>query len=195
MAPAASPLIYLTMGSVADYLLGNGQPDPAMHVLGKLFHSGGNVFSYQLAEVNIVDRMPAGLLLSAPWQAMQGLRLSTAYHVARIAGLASLLRLMTRSAPLARAKEAEDDDYFVAHLAVAPGFRGRGLGTVLMAHAEAAARRHALRNLALTVATDNVAAISFYRGLGFKIVGTARFPSLEERIGYAGFHRMRKSVI
>ena len=91
--------------------------------------------------------------------------------------------------------DLRNDEYFVAHLAVAPAFQGHGLGTLLMAHAEATTRLCGWSKLAPIVATDNVGPISFYRRWGFKIVDTNDFPPLEERIGYPGFHRMRKSAI
>jgi len=45
------------------------------------------------------------------------------------------------------------------------------------------------------VAKDNRRAISSYRRLGFEFVGTSNFPALEARLGYPGFHRMRKNLI
>jgi ribosomal protein S18 acetylase RimI-like enzyme len=194
MAAIASRLIYSTMGIIADHLLGNGQPEQAQAALGRLFQAPDNVFSHLLGDAIVVDGKSVGLLLSAPWRTMQRLRLPTAFHVARAAGLATLLRLAIRSRPLAGTREAEDDEYFVAHLAVLPEFQSRGLGRLLMVHAEAKAQQAARDKLALTVATDNRRAISFYGRLGFEIVGTNKFPALENRTGYAGFHRMRKSL-
>jgi ribosomal protein S18 acetylase RimI-like enzyme len=195
MAATASRLIYSTMGIIADYLLGNGQPQQAQALLARLFQLRKNVFSHELADAVVMDGRPEGLLVSASWRTMERLRLPTAFRVAAIGGFRTLLRLVIRSAPLARAREAEDDEYFVAHLAIAPGLQRRGLGTLLMRHAERKARRLGCTWLALTVATDNRGAVSFYRDLDFGLVGTSKFPALEERIGYAGFHRMRKGLL
>jgi ribosomal protein S18 acetylase RimI-like enzyme len=63
-----------------------------------------------------------------------------------------------------------------------------------MRHAETRASHAGLRRLALTVAVDNAPAISLYERLGFEIVGASKFPSLEHRIGYPGFFRMRKAI-
>jgi ribosomal protein S18 acetylase RimI-like enzyme len=194
MAVSAARLIYSTMGVVADHLLGNGQPEQAQALLARLFQVRHNVFSHQLADAAVSDGKPVGMLVSASWRTMERLRLPTAIQVAATGGFSTLLRLMLRSAPLAGVGEAEDNEYFVAHVAVAPEFQHCGLGTLLMRHAETKARQLGCTRLALTVAVDNPGAILFYRRLGFGVVGTSKFPALEASIGYAGFHRMRKSL-
>jgi len=195
MAHIAARLIYATMGIVADHLLGNGHPEQAQALLCRLFELRHNVFSYQLADALILEDEPVGVLVSTSWRAMRRLHLPTALQIARTGGIRTLLRLLVRSAPFARAEEAEDDEYFIAHIALLPGFRSRGLGALLIRHAEAKARQAGCIGLALTVASDNPRAISFYRRLEFEMVGTTRFPALEQTMGYSSFHRMRKSLI
>ena len=52
-------------------------------------------------------------------------------------------------------------------IAVAPGFRGRGLAAVLMRDAEEVARERGSRRLRLEVRADNAAAIRLYERLGY----------------------------
>jgi len=82
----------------------------------------------------------------------------------------------------------------VPHLAVLPEFQGRGLGKILLAHAESKAKHAGFATIALTVELDNKRAISLYANQGFQIVETCSFPSLKKRIGYNGFHRMAKNL-
>ena len=56
-------------------------------------------------------------------------------------------------------------------LAVAPSARGRGIGGVLLADAEAAARAAGASTLRLEVRVDNVAAIALYRSRGYREFG------------------------
>jgi ribosomal protein S18 acetylase RimI-like enzyme len=102
--------------------------------------------------------------------------------------------MLIRSRPFVSIKEAEDDEYFVAHLAVLPGFEGRGLGGQLLSHAESKAMEAGFARIALTVDLDNARAVSLYRRSGFQIVETHLFPTLKDKIGYNGFHRMVKDL-
>lgn len=53
-------------------------------------------------------------------------------------------------------------------IAVAPGFRGRGLAAILMRDAEEVARERGSRRLRLEVREDNAAAIRLYERLGYR---------------------------
>lgn len=57
-------------------------------------------------------------------------------------------------------------------LVVDPAFRGRGLGTALIAHAEAVARRGGKRRMSLEVRADNGAARRLYLQLGYRVLAT-----------------------
>lgn len=194
MAPIAAELIYLTMGVVADYLFGADDAERARAVMGRMFRLRRNLFSFEFADVVMLGEKPAGLVVTFPVKTMQSLELPTAYQLARTSGLAALLRMLIRSRPLAGVKEAEDDEYFVPHLAVLPEFQGRGLGKILLAGAESKAKQAGFATIALTVEVNNERAISLYASQGFDIVETCSFPSLNKRIGYNGFHRMAKNL-
>ncbi len=57
---------------------------------------------------------------------------------------------------------------------VAPGFRRRGVGRLLMQHIEARMRKAGANWLRLEVAVNNSDALSFYAGLGFGPLGRIR---------------------
>jgi RimJ/RimL family protein N-acetyltransferase len=60
------------------------------------------------------------------------------------------------------------------YIGLLSAYCGRGLGTRLMTQAEAWARAHGLKRLALTVMTHNAAGLGLYHKLGFETEGTAR---------------------
>lgn len=63
----------------------------------------------------------------------------------------------------------------ISPLIVASGYRGnRGVGSALLAHAEAFARNLGARQLYCTVAHPNGSALGFFLRKGFRITGTAR---------------------
>ena len=125
---------------------------------------------------------------------MESLEIPTAIQLTRVGGISALARMLIRSRPFVNVKEAQDDEYFVAHLAVLPGFEGRGLGSQLLAHSVTKAMQAGFVRIALTVDVDNARAISLYRRSGFQIVETHLFPTLKDKIGYDGFHRMVKAL-
>ncbi|KAA5540031.1 GNAT family N-acetyltransferase [Roseiconus nitratireducens] len=56
----------------------------------------------------------------------------------------------------------------IQNLGIAPEHRGRGLGSILLAHAAAGFRQAGLRQMHLEVTTENTGAIRLYERLGFK---------------------------
>jgi len=194
MAPGAGQLIYFTMGKVADYLFGADDADRARTVFARLFRSKSNYLGYQLADVVTRSERPVALVTAASWRTLQSLEIPTAYQLARAGGVSGLVRMLIRSRPFMNIKEAEDDEYFVAHLAVLPDFEGQGLGRLLLSHAENRARQAGFGKIALTVDVDNARAVSLYRRSGFQTVETHLFPTLKDKIGYNGFHRMVKHL-
>jgi len=62
-------------------------------------------------------------------------------------------------------------DCMVSKIYVHQKVRGAGVGSVMLAHAEALARQHGCRRLWLTVNVNNTAATSWYLRKGFTIAG------------------------
>ncbi len=194
MAPVASALVYLTMGKMADYLLGADSARKARRLLAALFRSPVNRFSYRLSDVAVVSGRVVGLILSYPTRLKAIIELPTAADLIRFGGLLHFLRIVHRSLPFIPAKESEGEAWFISNLAVSPEYQGQGIGRRLLETIAARARAQGLRALALTVDVENERAISFYRRLGFRITGTATFPTLHRKLGYRGFHRMTRFI-
>ena len=66
------------------------------------------------------------------------------------------------------------DEIHINNVAILPGFRGQGMGTALMTHVFAEARRLGARRATLEVRTSNEGARRLYERLGFYAAGTRR---------------------
>lgn len=64
----------------------------------------------------------------------------------------------------------EDRSWYICGMAVEPEWRGRGIGTRLLAEAEADCRRHGLDKLSLVVFEQNAGAKRLYERAGFREV-------------------------
>jgi len=166
---AASTLIGLTMGRLSHYIF---ESRSVSAVIADLFAHRGNRFSHQFADVAVSGVNVVGVLLSYPGRMLNRLGLTTGYRLLRSYGAIPFMRLAKRALPLARTREANTDEYYVSALAVSPAFQGQGVGTLLMARAEAIARSLDLPKCALTVDARNLAAISLYERLDYQTVGT-----------------------
>ena len=66
------------------------------------------------------------------------------------------------------------DEIHINNVAIRPAYRGRGLGTALMHHVLAEARRFGARRATLEVRSSNEGARRLYERLGFRVTGTRR---------------------
>ncbi len=60
------------------------------------------------------------------------------------------------------------EDIYILKVGVHPDFRGRGIGTELMRHAERRGRTEGASRAVLEVADSNIPAVNLYRKLGFE---------------------------
>ncbi len=194
MAPAASTLIYMTMGTMADYLFGAGDSARARDLLGRLFRLESNRFSYRFTELAALSGKISGLLISYSGQVMKSLDLQMALELMQQTGFVGFASFIGRVLPLAGVQEAEDDDYFISNVAVLPEYQGKGIGSQLLARAEARARQQGFEKLSLTVDVENDRARALYARTGFEVIQTVHVEALRRRFGYAGFYRMVKTL-
>lgn len=187
-------LIYMTMGRLADFLLGSDKPSKAESVLAKLFVREANRFSYQFVDVAEMSGRVVGLLLAYSGREMESLKFPMVRQLFIVCGLPGLFRFLRRGLPLMRVNEAEAEEYFINSLAVLPSFQGRGIGTLLLSRVESKAKTLGLGKCCLTVEIGNRQASSLYEYLGYRIVETVEIEQLNQRIGYQGFHRMMKEL-
>jgi len=192
-ADTSTQLIYMTMGSLADYLLGGDDYAAAKSVISRLFRRQKNRYSHQYTNLAIIDGEVAGLLLSYPGKVLKSLNFPMVESMFAVNELPQLLRFFYRSLPLIKIKEAAADEYFINNLAIFPKFQGLGVGKFLMNLAKKRSKESGLNKCALTVEIKNSRAVGLYQHLGYQIVKTIKVERLNLRIGFSGLYRMVKT--
>lgn len=84
--------------------------------------------------------------------------------------------------------------HYLAHLAVAPAWQGKGIGQALIGHLLAQARALGRRQIVLDVATSNPLAERLYARLGFEMIGE-RPPRLANAQGRVPDHRRMQRLL
>ncbi len=86
------------------------------------------------------------------------------------------------------------DEVYIEMLGVDPTWRGQGVGSCLIRHAENTARQQGAGQLALAVVSDNTPAIHLYKKVGFKIKSEHRSRLLKWITGHRGYYEMVKRL-
>ncbi|KKX55842.1 GNAT family N-acetyltransferase [Brevibacillus borstelensis] len=157
----AAPLIYEAIGDIAHTLTGADKQDEAIKVMEQFFREKQNRISHENCMIAVAEGKPAGLLIS--------------YHGSRTEELdrpfAKRLEQLTGTAPII-VKEARSDEYYLDTLVVDPNYRGKGIGTRLLASFEEEAIRQGYERTALLVEKDNVRARQLYEHIGYQMDGS-----------------------
>lgn len=185
----------LHLDSVADYMLGLGDPDLARRALLRFFVRNTNRFSYEYASMAEVEGVVVGLLLGYDARTMRRANYHMAFQAPFVYGLRRAGRLALALGPLVfDIPKPKPGEFHVHNLAVLTAWRGRGIGKTLLVAAEGAARARGYARCSLDVSMDNAAARGFYEHLGYEVVAThfltGRFPEY----GLRGLDRMAKPL-
>lgn len=111
-------------------------------------------FSYRNAHVAEVDEEIGGLLV--------GYRLDDPYELGSLDDYPPVVR------PLVELEAMAPGSWYVNAVAVSADHRRRGIGTMLMHHAEKLARQSGAHQMSLIVAEENRGAVDLYRKLGYQ---------------------------
>jgi ribosomal protein S18 acetylase RimI-like enzyme len=115
-------------------------------------------------------------------------------RVGRAFGVRGSLFALPRGRALSKVRVASPSgSWLIGELHVDAGFRGRGIGRALLAHAERAALDQRAPRLALTARTNNPAR-RLYERFGFEVVATRTHPSYERYTGAKGRVLMVKEL-
>jgi ribosomal protein S18 acetylase RimI-like enzyme len=194
-APAAGEFILDTMGELGTVIFGLDDRQRAVSSLSSLFSVPDNRFSYQQAFIAEEDGQTLGMLLAYPGVILARLERPLLRQLLRLYSLPELLRLAWRALPLFDGIEADKDEYYIAHVAVVPQARGRGIGSQLMRLAEDQCRRAGLQKCSLCVDYGHEAARTLYLKIGYQIVEThTNPPHIVRRLKWGGYERMVKKI-
>ena len=193
-AEPAALLLNDTMDPFADIALGLGDHAFCLRLLAELYTKEGNRFSHDRAVLALQGGNVAALLLAFPGSELAGRNRAFLSQSFRIYGLRNYLRLLSNFLQTFTGKETEKDEFYIAHLAVTPAYRGQGIGRALLAQAQDRAVQTGFHKVSLLVEIGNTPAISLYEGAGFVITSTEATPHLEKRFHTPGYHHMLKNI-
>lgn len=180
-ASLAAKLIYLSMGSLADYLFDQNS-DQIESSLKQLFARNAGRFGYKLAVVAEVADEPVGLLVASAGDQLTRLDAGTIPHFFPVLGIKHALRFIWRGLLLPGGKEAQNDEYYLSNLGVLPTVQGRGIGSYVLEYAEQIARSIGLLKCSLIAGSHNDKARRLYERIGYQVCETVQ--SQNENLGY-----------
>jgi ribosomal protein S18 acetylase RimI-like enzyme len=168
VVPFAAPLIREAGNPYYDMLFGSSETTAT--TLNAWMRRASSEVSIRRVQFLLCDSEIAGGFI-----ALSGIELREARRADAMALLQSVRAtdrpgLITRLANLSSLfSPVNDDDYYLSKVAVAPPFRGRRLGRVLVERYIAEGSSHGYSRYRLDVHTDNQAAVQCYRAAGFEI--------------------------
>lgn len=174
-ADAAVPLMYASGPAAFDYVFANGTDGDAQAFLRRCFVDGDGEFGWRNHWVGELDgrviAVGAGFGADSKWP----FTLAAARQILAHYGLRRAVPVIVRGLRVESViRPPEGDMHYLAHLAVSPELRGRGVGQALISHLLEAARAAGRRHIILDVATSNPRAEALYRREGFEVTGERR---------------------
>lgn len=163
-------LFSISSGGVANYVWSTLDDSglPALEVGARRYAAEDTDFSYRNCVVVELDGEVVGMMISYP---MEG----DSAQPPPAEGAAAEGRAAPEPAPdadvLAPYRELEaPGTFYICGMALMPAYRGRGLGTRLLAIAEERARERGLDTLSLIAFAENSGAVKLYERHGFKVI-------------------------
>lgn len=191
---AASGLLADTMAEFGVATMGIGNLELEMKALRRWYVQKGNRFSHEFCKLATVDGAVAGLLLTLRGDRLAYLESTLTNGLFKIYNPIQVIRMSWRLMVLGRTKEADKDEYLIAHVAVAPEFRRRGIAMLLLAEAGKEAREQGFTKLVLEVEIGNNNAFKAYEKYGFTTVLTTEFKRRAKILGCPGYFKMLKKL-
>jgi len=175
-AEMAVPLIIEAIGEISEQMTGEKEPHAVQRELIGLFKREDNRHSYlQTVVVEQDHTITACMVL---YSAIKAIELD--------ANLVHWLRDKTGE-EIIIPPEAHSDEFYIDTVCVHSDFRGQGIGSLLLKHAEEIARSEGFLKLTLNVEEEKEAAIRLYNRLGYRVA--------EPWTIYGGtFHHMVKDI-
>ena len=188
----AGEMLLETLYGFGTYMTGLGSRERGAKVLCDYFRLPANRFSYQYAHIAKMDDVNAGLLVSFSGKLLNQLNRRTAFQMFRVYSFSEVIEYVRRMISLHDEEEVENDEYYIAHLAVDSAFRRKGVGRVLLESAENLAHASGLSKLSLMADSGNQSARALYEKVGFRVVREFEHPDQQPLTGSAGYVRMVK---
>ncbi|MHA6205006.1 GNAT family N-acetyltransferase [Dyella soli] len=194
-ATAAVPLIYCSGPAAFDYVFATRDGHDAQAFLQRCFVDGAGEFGWRNHWVGVaqgrVVAVGAGYGADTQWPFM----LAAARQIVAHYGWRRAIPVMLRGLRVESVIRPPDGDmHYLAHLAVAPELRGRGIGHALIEQLLATARQAGRRRLVLDVAASNPLAEALYRRAGFRLTGERRSRLANAHVRVPDHRRMERVI-
>ncbi len=190
----AATLLAETTGEFGVHVLGLGNAELQFNALHLWFEDKANRFSYEVTSIAESYGMVAGALVAFEGRLLKGLTLGCGRRMLKIYSLVGTFKMLWRNLRLTTKREAEDDEYLIAHLAVSENFRRQGVGQALIEKATQDARAMNYSKLVLEVEIENYSAVALYHKAGFETVQTFLYKGITASISSPGFYKMLKTL-
>jgi ribosomal protein S18 acetylase RimI-like enzyme len=187
-------LLDYAMEGLGHRIFGNGSHKKALWVLGRLFTAKTNRFNYRFTFLAEKDNQILGLLLAFHSNLMRKLDLLTGMRLMGILRTVDMIQLVGQVVKQTPIKEAEENEYYISDLAVAPEFRNQKIGSNLLSFAEEQARKSGLKKCSLVVMETNEKARQLYLRHGYQIVKHFMTSRIGQRKDGMGVFRMVKAL-
>ena len=169
-APEAANLTFMAYHKYSYDLFGQVGETSAVNHYQKLWLHGNNRFGYNYSYLAKVKGETIALMTCYPSNLTKSLVGPTIWQLARVGGLQFILHFFTHLSNFYYFSSNTDlspDELYVATLAVAPEYRGLGIGAEMLRYARKLTREQELKRCTLHVSAKNENGIRFYERNGF----------------------------
>lgn len=194
-ADALARLAYLSGPDGFDYVFAAGQVRSADQFLARSIRKPAGEFGYG-CRWTLAD----GQRIVATGAGFSG-RHAAAFMVAALGQIVASYPAFTAAGVIVRGLRIERvlpppsrDEFYLAHIAVDPEERSRGLGSILVSHLVQQAKKFGLRKVVLDVAEDNARARALYERQGFDVVVRRESRLSRERWTVPNYLRMQRDL-
>lgn len=157
-ASEVAPLLLDALHDIACMLTGGETKEEVLTTMEKFFTEEGNRLSYQNIYVKEIDGHVAGTIILYYGADAQALDIPILKYVQQKTG----------EAIDAFDVEADLDEYYIDTVSVSKDYRGKGIGTELIAAAEEIGKQHGYQKISLNVDKENIRAYELYSRLKYK---------------------------
>lgn len=190
----AVPLMFSGGPALFSYVFASPS-EQAQKVLQKAFIQPKHAFSYEHGEVIEVGGQPAGLMISYPGFRKLQADEKVQFVMARILPLQRVPKILVNVADFSRIKQDVcPQDYYIFTIGVLPEFRCLGLGSYLLAQAEAKAQSFDCQTINLDVTYINTRAQRLFEQYGYRTVCSKTSDRFQQMTRAGGIHRMVKCL-
>jgi ribosomal protein S18 acetylase RimI-like enzyme len=168
-ADAAVPLMYSSGPAVTEYIFACDKGD-MFACMKRGFERDAGELGYAVHTVAVVDNAVVGIGAGFAGDAPLRFLALGALNILACRGVVQSAGMVRRALQIERMiRPPKRHEQCVAHLGVAPAFRGKGIGALIVRHLLDEGRRLGRRTAVLDVSVENPRAQALYERLGFAV--------------------------